>query len=110
VRALRVQGLRPLVRKACLAAGFEDTDTAEKAIRGSALLPTNSAEAAILAKLSGVPRTTVLSWVAHAKAQADEIQRERLELLGPPGNVIVFVAPDGCVCCDRSEAVEAAAR
>lgn len=110
MRAIRVQGLRPLVRKACLAAGFKDTDAAEKAIRGSALLPTNSAEGAILAKLSGVPRTTILNWMAHAKAQADAIQAERLELLGPPGNIIVFVAPDGCVCCDRNEAAEAAAR
>ena len=98
MKALTVAGLRPIVQKACLKAGFQLTDSAEAAIRGSALLPESSTEATILAKLAGVPRTTVLTWMVNQRRKAAEIQAERLELLGGPECFRVQVDASGVVC------------
>jgi len=98
VKALTVGELAAPVRKACLKAGFKSTDTAEDAIRGSELLPENSSEVTILAKLAGVPRTTVLGWVIKQRQQAAAIQAERLELLGPPTTFAVYINASGVVC------------
>jgi hypothetical protein len=107
---LTVRELATPVRKAVRKLGFKLGDHAEDAITKSALLPECATEAAILARLAGVPRTTVLTWMANARAKQAAIQQERLELLGNPSDVLVFVDVHGCVCSHRSEAVEAAAR
>jgi hypothetical protein len=98
MKALTVGELAAPVRNACKKAGFKPTDTAEDAIRGSDLLPESSTEITILAKLAGVPRTTVLTWVIHQRQKAAAIQAERLELLGGPDFFRVQVDASGVVC------------
>lgn len=107
---ITVQDLRVHVRKALITLGFKPGDTAESAICNSPLLPECATEAAIIAKLAGVPRTTVLTWMARHRAKQAAIQQERLELLGDPSDVLVFIDAHGSVCGDRSEALEAVAR
>lgn len=98
MKALTVRELAAPVRKACRKAGFKLADSAEDAIRGSALLPESSIEATILARLAGVPRTTVLTWMINQRRKAAEVQAERLELLGPPTAFAVYVNASGVVC------------
>ena len=104
MKALTVGELSPHVQKACLRAGFGIADTAEDAIRGSELLPESSSEATILAKLAGVPRTTVLTWMINQRKKAAEIQAERLELLGGSECFTVYVTPGGVVCGEKEVA------
>lgn len=98
MRPVLVGELAETVRKACLRGGFSLTDKAEDAIRGSELLPESGSEITILAKLAGVPRTTVLTWVIHQRQRAAAIQAERLELLGHPAAFAVYVNASGVVC------------
>ena len=56
------------------------------------------AEITLLAKLAGVKRATVCTWVIHQRQRAAAIQAERLELLGGPDFFRVAVNSSGVVC------------
>jgi len=110
MRPLTVRELSNPVRRHLRELGFKLSDRAESALTSSGLLPENTAEAVILAKLAGLSPGTVLCWLARYRTRQKAIQAERLQLLGDPSETLVFIASDGSVCGDRQEALEASCR